>query len=112
MRLRTKKYLEDIRMACEGISQFVTGKTVGDYEKDLMLRSAVERQFIIIGEALNQLAYEDRDTAERITDFREIIGFRNVLVHGYDVADDTVVWDTITKDLPILEKEIVKLLAE
>jgi uncharacterized protein with HEPN domain len=52
-----------------------------------MLRSAVERQFEIIGEALSQLAKIDPAVAARIPDLRRIVGFRNVLIHGYDRMD-------------------------
>ena len=51
-----------------------------------MARSAVERQFEIIGEALGQLARLDPAMAERITDFRRVIAFRNILVHGYGAS--------------------------
>ncbi len=112
MQLRSKKYLEDIRMAVDAISEFTDGKTVGDYDEDHLLRSAVERQFVIIGEALNCLVYEDLPTAERISDYRRIIDFRNVLVHGYDIVDDFVVWDIVAIKLPLLGEEVRELLGE
>ena len=58
-----------------------------DYLDNRMLRSAVERQFEIIGEALSQLAKIDPAVAARIPDLRRIVGFRNVLIHGYDRMD-------------------------
>ena len=52
MRLETRKYLYDMQRAAALLREFTGGKTLVDYESDAMLRSAVERQFEIIGEAL------------------------------------------------------------
>lgn len=52
------------------------------------------------------------DVAARITDWRDIIDFRNLLVHGYDVINDRLVWETVTEDLPVLRREVEALLAE
>jgi len=54
MQPESAKYLYDILKACEAILQFIEGKDFDDYEDDLLLRSGVERQLMIIGEALNQ----------------------------------------------------------
>jgi uncharacterized protein with HEPN domain len=67
-----------------------------------MLRSAVERQFEVIGETLSQLAKMDPAAAARIPDLRRIVGFRNVLIHGYDRIEDAAVWRVIQDDLPPL----------
>ncbi|MBN1764184.1 MAG: DUF86 domain-containing protein [Sedimentisphaerales bacterium] len=55
MQLDARKYLYDILSACEAIGSFTSDKTIQDYEDNLMLQSAVERQFMIIGEALIRL---------------------------------------------------------
>ena len=57
-----------------------------------MLRLAVERAFAIIGEALAQLAQVDSTAASKITEFRSIVAFRNILIHAYAQIDDRIVW--------------------
>ena len=79
----TKKYLFDIAEACDLIHAFTSGKTLADYQKDPLLRSGVERQFEIVGEALNQAIQNDPSLAELISNSSRIISFRNRLIHGY-----------------------------
>jgi Uncharacterized conserved protein len=74
------------------------------------VRSAVERQFEIIGEALAQLARIDPDTAIHITDAKRIVSFRNLLVHGYAQVDQRIVWDVLEHKLPKLRQEVEALL--
>jgi uncharacterized protein with HEPN domain len=112
MRLESKTFLEDIRQAVALILDFTQGKTFSNYENDALLRSGVERQFEIIGEALNRLNRVDPATADQISQARRIIGFRNILVHGYDIVENTVVWDIVEKNIPILHKEILSLLED
>jgi uncharacterized protein with HEPN domain len=59
------KYLFDIWQACELLVQFSSGKTLNDYQDDALLRSAIERQFEIIGEALNQAIKLDANVANQ-----------------------------------------------
>jgi len=77
-----------------------------------MLRSAVERQFEIIGEALAKLAKIDQETAALISEHRRIIAFRNILIHGYAQIDDRLVWGVLDSKLPTLSQEVKKLLEE
>ncbi|MGH9860336.1 MAG: HepT-like ribonuclease domain-containing protein, partial [Candidatus Acidiferrales bacterium] len=88
MRLEAKKYLYDIQQAAARIAEFTVGKQFVDYERHPMLRSAVERQFQVLGEALAQLAKLDVKLAGRISQHRRIIAFRNILIHGYANVDD------------------------
>jgi uncharacterized protein with HEPN domain len=102
--------LLDMLHAANGIATFVSGKTRADFESDLMLRLAVERQFEIIGEALTRLRKIDPSTAERISEYQKIISFRNVLIHGYDAISNDVTWRIVEEKLPILRHELEDLL--
>lgn len=110
MRLEAKKYLYDIQQAASRIADFTSGKQLEDYRSDAMLRSAVERQFEIIGEALAQLAKLDATIVARISEQRRIIAFRNILIHGYAEVDDRLVWDIVQAKLPVLRREIEAML--
>ena len=77
-----------------------------------MLRSAVERQFEIIGEAMTQLAKLDAALAARISEYRDIIAFRNILIRGYASVNHRIVWSVIETQLPVLHREVDSLLAE
>jgi uncharacterized protein with HEPN domain len=50
--------------------------------------------------------------AARISEYRRIIAFRNVLIHGYADVDDLLVWDVVQTKLPVLRREIEALLGE
>lgn len=83
MRLEAKKYPFDVQQAADLVAAFTAGKRLSDYETDALLRSAVERQFEIIGEALAQLTRLDEAIASHISEHRRIVAFRNILIHGY-----------------------------
>jgi uncharacterized protein with HEPN domain len=112
MQPKTPKLLDDVRDAAAFIRQVTDGKTLGVYGADRLLRQAVERNFEIIGEAISRLARVDPDTAARIGDHPQIIAFRNVLIHGYDLINDAQVWQVITHDVPRLEQQVSELLRE
>ncbi len=111
-RLEVLKYLFDIQQACDLLLRFTEGKAFADYAADPLLRSAVERQFEIVGEALNQLLRLEPALASRISDTRRIISFRNRLIHGYDSLADEIVWGVVETNLPVLRREIGTLLDE
>lgn len=104
--------LWDIRQAADSIVAFVRGRSFDDYAADVMLRSAVERQFEIVGEALRKLLQEAPDIAARLPDLRRAIAMRNALIHGYRQVDNETVWQTIESDLPALRQHVAALLAE
>jgi uncharacterized protein with HEPN domain len=112
MRLEIKKYLYDIQQAAERIAEFTAGRGFQDYRSYAMMRGAVECQFEIIGEALARLIRLDEPLAMRITEYRRIVAFRNILIHGYADVDDRVVWDVVETKLPVLRRELEALLGE
>jgi len=108
----TRQYLLDLQEACRKLSAFTKGCTFQDYKSDDMMRSAVERQFEIIGEGLNQMLRHDPTVAGQITNWKKIIGFRNRLVHGYATIDDAVVWGVLEENLERLRLEVEHLLID
>lgn len=85
-------------------------RTFSEYEHNLMLRSAVERQFEIIGEALNRAEVEQPDLTVAIPDLRRIVGLRNRIIHGYDSVDDQLLWQVVTTHVPTLARQLEQLL--
>ena len=98
-------YLADIAVACELIESFVAGRTQQDYGRDAQLRSAVERQFEIVGEALNQALKLDPSLCDRIRDARRVVSFRNRLAHGYFAVSNELSWAAVLK-VPRLRAQV------
>ena len=110
--LEARKYLFDIHEGCERLAAFTDGKTLEEYLRNPMLRSAVERQFEIIGEALRQMLDRCPDLSKSITDHHRIVAFRNRLIHGYAEIAHDVVWGILKGKLPRLRSEIAELLSQ
>ena len=110
MQPRAPKLLEDIRSAGAFVREDTQGITLQEVQHNRVLRQAVERNFEIIGEAMRRLEKDDSATAARIADYRRIIAFRNVLIHGYDIIDPAIVWSAITEDLAPLLRDVEALL--
>ena len=87
MRRDPRCYLWDALRATGSIQAFVRGKTYEAFVEDDLVRSVVERQLQIIGEALSQLAKVDPQIASNVAELGRIIAFRNILVHGYAAID-------------------------
>jgi len=100
-----RAYLWDALENARAIERFIAGKSLQDYLDDEILRSAVERRFEIVGESLGRLAKTDAALASQITDLVRAVAFRNLLIHGYAMIDDGVVWRTATEDAPHLRAE-------
>jgi uncharacterized protein with HEPN domain len=84
--------------------------TLNEYLPDARTRSAVERQFEILGEAFVRLRESDAETFAKFPQAPRIIGFRNRLIHGYNAIDQETVWDVVQRHLPGLVAEIERML--
>jgi len=104
------KLLWDIAEACALMAEFTEGKTYADYVSQKMLRSAVERQLEIAGEALSQVLRLEPDLADRVTQARDIVAFRNRLIYAYGTIGHDIVWGIVQRDVPFLRREVDALL--
>ena len=110
MRRDVRAYLWDIRQAVDAILRFMDGLDAVAFAEDELVYSAVERKFEIIGEALGQLSKIDPALAQRVPNVRDIIAFRNVLIHGYAGIEHRRVWDIAQSSLPGLRSVVEELL--
>jgi uncharacterized protein with HEPN domain len=107
MHADAEKLLWDASLAADRVARFIAGKSFADY-----LRSAVERQFEIIGEALNRLSRTDPSTAAAIDQLPRVVAFRNILIHGYATVDNKLVWGVVETHLEPLRAKLAQLLAQ
>ena len=106
------KRLLDAAGACAASAEFTSGKDFAACERDRLLRSAVERQFEIIGEALGKAAEADPSIASTIPGLPRIVALRNRLIHGYDSVDDEILRDIVRHKLPAMEIPLSRLPSE
>jgi uncharacterized protein with HEPN domain len=106
---RARKYLSDILIAIDLIESFVKDVPTFDlYELDYKTQSAVERQLGIIGEAVNQFRKESPEV--ELENTKQVIGFRNRLIHSYDSIDNTIVWLILNRYLAPLKQQILVMI--
>ena len=109
--LEIRVLLRDIIESADAVSAYVAGKSIDNFLHERQLRASVERELITIGEALGGVLKRDPSLAEKISDCRDIVDFRNVLVHGYGKVNPGAVWAMIETELPRLRTEVLSLLA-
>jgi uncharacterized protein with HEPN domain len=103
-------YLADIVDACDAIAAVLADVDLRIYQQRRATRSAVEREFILIGEAVSSIRRLRPEIATDISNSRMIVGFRNLLAHDYAAVDDETVLGFATDDLPLLRRECAELL--
>ena len=109
MEIEIKKYLFDIQESINSIENYLGEKRdFNMYLANKMLRRAIEREFEIIGEALNRI--DKFDSSINISGKRQITGVGNRVIHGYDKIDDGIIWGIIVRHLPVLKNEIQNLI--
>jgi uncharacterized protein with HEPN domain len=99
-------------LAVRQVPKFLGRRTLAKYLADAMCQSAVERQLEIAGDALGQLRKVDPALFARIPEGDLIVGFRNVLAHGYATLDHRRVYDIASKRAKELQSVLEQLLAE
>ena len=107
-----KTWLYDILSSINEIESYFIdrSKEFKVYENDIRTKRAVERNIEIIGEAMNRILKEDSEII--ISNSRKIVDVRNRIIHGYDSVSDDVIWGIVIRHLPILQKEVEKMLGE
>ncbi len=105
-------YLRDMIDACDALAAHITRTTRENLPTDRLVRSAVEREYFIIGEAIIQITKVEPALAARITAAESISRFRNILAHSYDIVDPHRMWDVAQISLPTLRAEAAAILSE
>ncbi|MEW6531891.1 MAG: DUF86 domain-containing protein [Thermodesulfobacteriota bacterium] len=111
MRSRGWKFrIQDILDAIDRIQSYVQGRSLEQFSEDRRTLDAVERNFIIIGEAARQVPLDVQESFPTIP-WREMADMRNYVVHQYWGVEINRVWDTIHENLPPI-KPLLKNLIE
>ncbi len=105
-----KTWLYDILQSISEIESYFEDKPkrFDDYVRDIKTKRAIERNFEIIGEAVNRIL--KKDVNFYIENAQKIIGTRNRIAHGYDKISDDLIWSIVINHLPKLKSEITSLL--
>lgn len=112
MQDRVLGWLEDIRLAADDVLRFSSGLDLKAYLADELKRMAIERQLITMGEAMVQLANEFPEVSARVAEFRQVISFRNILVHRYRTLDHHMTYGIIREKLPGFRDKVASLIDE
>lgn len=112
MRPESGAHLWDAAEAAKLVREFAHGKTEAEFNADLVIRSAIERQLEILGEALKRLRRDDSDTAARVPGLDRIVGMRNILAHEYGSIDYEILWRATTTEIPALLPILTQLVHE
>ena len=103
--------MEDILDAITKVAKFIEGMTFDQFSADDKTTFAVIRALEIIGKATKQIPEQVRNSYPKLP-WREMAGIRDKLIHDYFGVNIKVVWKTATEDLPKLESEMRRILAD
>ena len=109
MNLEIQKWLYDILVSIQSINDFIGDVRMFEtYESDKKTRRSVEREIMIIGEAVNRI--KNAAPAIQVTHAQQIIATRNRVTHAYDAVDNAMIWNIVINHLPCLKSEVEELL--
>jgi uncharacterized protein with HEPN domain len=100
--------IQDILQAVEKIHRFSEGMTLNQFKKDELVLDAVVRNLEIIGEASRSIPAAIKRLHSDIPR-EDMNGMRNILIHEYFGVDIKIVWHTVKKSLPVLQKQLQQL---
>jgi uncharacterized protein with HEPN domain len=100
--------LWDIVDHAKAVVGFVAGKTFADFERDRILRQAVERSLEVVGEAAGHVSPTFRDAHPEIP-WRRLVGLRNILAHDYGGVLVAKVWEIAIRSVPELLAQVEPL---
>ena len=78
------------------------------FEASRLVQDAVIRNLQTLAESSQRLSREIKGTEPQIP-WRELAGFRNVIVHGYLGVDLGAVWLVVEQDLPALTEAVKRM---
>ena len=102
---RDKSRLEDILKSIRLIEEYSDGISFETFVADTMRYYAIMKNVEIVGEAANMLTRDFRETNTELP-WREIIGMRNVLVHGYANISNEQLWSAVKDDIPVIKNAV------
>ena len=106
-----KIYLLHVLDAINKIGEFTANISYENFVKNDLIQSAVIRQIEIIGEAANKLSFDLKDKYKNVP-WQDVMGMRHKLIHGYFGVDVEIIWETLRKDVPILKRDVEKILKD
>lgn len=107
-KFRDSDYLEHIANRIARIERATSRINRADFLGNQDLQAAVERYIEVIGEAAAKLSQHTRDLAPDVP-WSQVIGARNVIVHGYAEIEPDRIWDIVKSHIPSLRVAVDRL---
>ncbi len=106
-----EQYLVDIFEAAEAIARFIKGVDREAFLQDEMRQSAVMQKIGVIGEAARKISPALQNKYPEVN-WPQVIGMRNILVHGYYSVKAIIIWQTAVQSVPEISKQVTQILAK
>jgi len=110
MQNRDRQSLADMLAAARKLRDYAQGTSRETLPAQPMRLDAVLYEIVVLGEAARRLSPEIRAAHSEVP-WREIIGMRSVVTHGYDQIDDDELWQVLERDLPELMPKLEAILS-
>lgn len=102
--------LHDMLAAIDAIAQYTDGLDFAAFVVQRQVQHAVLFNMQVVGEAANRLDESLRRSYPAVP-WTQMVGMRNVIVHGYFAVNLQIIWNTVTEDLPRLKPHLAAILA-